>query len=191
MIPYNPTLKLYGDPNAAQGEFLSQAAQAAREQRDQEIDKVTADYEKVVDKLEDRRERKVRELEAERKELADRRREQLYTTGEAVLSLLRGRTTYTLSRSSRARRYTRQTEEDLTESEEVIRDIDQELDDLQTKFEADLREVNDKWGKIANETEDYLVTPYKKDIHIDLFGVGWMPNWYAIVNSQEVLLPAL
>ena len=189
-IPHNPTLKLFGDPKAAPNEFLAQAAQAAREQRDQEIDKVTAQFEAQMDKLDDKRTRKERELSAERKELADRRREQMYTTGEAVLSLLRGRTTYTLSRTSRSRRYSRQTEEDLIESQEVIQDIDKEMDQLQDQLQTQLREINDKWAQIANDSQEYIVTPYKKDIQVELFGVGWMPHWYAVVDGQALLLPA-
>src|SRR5690606_16902411 len=90
IVPFNPTLKIYGDPNADVGQFYTQSAQVARELRDAEIDKVTSQFEKVIDKLEDRRDRKARELSAEQKELADRRREETFTKGEALLSLLRG-----------------------------------------------------------------------------------------------------
>ncbi|MAS37756.1 MAG: hypothetical protein CL610_27415 [Anaerolineaceae bacterium] len=189
-VPHNPTLKLYGDPNVDDSEFYAQVAQVAREQRDTEIDKITAQFEKVIDKLEDQRERKERELSAERKELADRKREQTFTTGEAFFSLLKGRTTYTLSRTSRARRYTRQTEEDLQESIDVLRELDQEMDDVEQRFEAELRQVNEKWAQVANDVQEHLITPYKKDIHIELFGVGWLPHWYAEAGGQPVLLPA-
>ncbi|MBZ0301769.1 MAG: DUF87 domain-containing protein [Anaerolineae bacterium] len=190
IIPHNPTLKLYGDAQAESGAFFTQSAQAAREQRDAEIDKVTAQFEKAMDRLEERRDKKERELSAEQKELADRKREETFTKGEAFLSILRGRTTYTLSRTSRARRYTRQTEEDLQESVQVIRDLDQEMDDLEQRFEAELKAVNDKWARAANDLQEHVITPFKKDIHVELFGVGWLPHWYADINGQPVLLPA-
>ena len=189
-IPFNPSLKIYGDPNADISEFHAQSAQAAREQRDAEIDKVTSKFEVQMDRLEDKRIKEERELGAERIELADRKREQLFTQGEAFLSLLRGRTTYTLSRSSRARRYTRQTEEDLRESEQVLRQLDEEMDDLEARFQQELRQVNEKWAAIAADVQDHLITPYKKDIHIELFGVGWIPFYYTEVSGQQVLLPA-
>lgn len=189
IVPYNPTLKVYGDPGTGDNGFMSQSTQVARENRDAEIDKVTAQFEKVFDKLADQRERKVRELAAEQKELADRRREETFTKGEALLSLLRGRTTYTLSRTSRARRYTRQTEEDLTESQQVIQELDREMDELERRFEGELRAVNEKWAQVANDTQDYAITPYKKDIHVELFGVGWLPHWFIVMNNQPLLLP--
>jgi hypothetical protein len=189
-IPYNPSLKVYGDPNAEDSEFLAQSAQTAREQRDADIDKVTSKYEVLMDKLEDKRIKEERDLGQERQELADRKREQLFTQGEAFLSLLRGRTTYTLSRSSRATRFARQSEADLTESQQVLQDIDQEMDELEQRFQQELRQVNEKWAAVAADVQEYLVTPYKKDIHVELFGVGWIPFYYTEVSGQQVLLPA-
>jgi hypothetical protein len=189
-LPHNPSLKIFGDPNVESSEFHAQSAQIAREQRDAEIDKVTAQFEVQMDKLEDKRIREERELGAERKELADRKREQLFTQGEAFLSLLRGRTTYTLSRSSRAHRFTRQSEAELQESELVLRDIDQEMDELEQRFQQQLRQVNEKWAAVAADVQEYIVTPFKKDIHVELFGVGWIPFYYTEVSGQQVLLPA-
>jgi hypothetical protein len=189
-IPHNPTLKLYANPDVDESEFFAQAAQVAREGRDAEIDKVTAQFEKEMDRLDDRRTKMTRSLSARRKELADRRREQTFTQGEALLSILRGRTTYTLSRTSRARRWTRQTEENLQEDKQLLRDLDQQMDQLEQRFEEQLRLVNEKWAKIAHDIQDYVITPFKKDIHVELFGVGWLPHWYVNLNNQPLLLPA-
>jgi hypothetical protein len=189
-IPFNPTLKLYGSVDSDPGEFFAQCAQTAREQRDAEIDKITAQFEKQMDKLEEQRDRKERELNAERKELADRRREETFTTGEAFLSLLRGRTTYTLSRTSRARRFTRQTEEEMQESIDAIREAEAAMEALEARFQQELRQVNEKWARAANDIQEHIITPFKKDIQIEVFGVGWLPYWYANVNNQPVLLAA-
>ena len=190
VVPHNPTLKIFGDPDANPSEFRAQATQVAREGRDAEVDKVTARFEGLIDRLENQLERKERELGAERKELADRKREQMFTQGEAFLSLLRGRTTYTLSRTSRARRYTRQTEADLKESVDVIEKLQNDIQDAEAQFEQQLRQINDKWARAAADIQDHLVTPYKKDIQIELFGIGWLPHWYAVINGQAALLPA-
>jgi hypothetical protein len=189
-IPYNPTLNLYGNPDASHSEFLAQSQQVAREKRDAEIDQVAAKYEKIMDRLEDRLRRKARELEAEKKELSARKREELFTQGEAILSLLKGRTTYTLSRTSRAHRYSQQTREDLRESEEVLAEIEQEMELTEQQFQNELRQVNDKWAKIAAQVQEHVVTPFKKDIQLDMFGIGWLPHWYAEVNGQPLMLPA-
>jgi hypothetical protein len=144
-----------------------------------------------MDRLDDRMRRKGRELEAEKKELSGRKREELFTQGEAILSLLKGRTTYTLSRTSRAHRYSQQTREDLRESEQVIAEIEEEMQLTEEQFQEELRKVNDKWAKIAAQVQEHTITPFKKDIQVEMFGLGWLPFWYAEVNGQPVTLPAL
>ena len=39
-------------------------------------------------------------------------------------------------------------------------------------------------------SEDYRVTPYKKDIYLGVFGIGWKPNWLVQVNGQLTIIPA-
>ncbi len=189
-IPFSPTLGLYGNPDDDASVFPAQARQLAHERRDAELDQLAARYDKILDQLEERYGRKSRELRAEKRELADRRREELFTKGEAVLSLLRGRTTYTLSRASRTSRLSRQTKEDLIESEEVLNELERAIQDNQARFEAEIQAVNQKWAKVAVEAQEYIITPFKKDIQVELFGIGWLPLYYAVVNNQPVLLPA-
>jgi vacuolar-type H+-ATPase subunit H len=190
-LPLNPHLKIYGNPDEEFSVFQSRVHQTARELRDAEVDKLTAKYENLLDKLDDKMRRKVRELDAEKKELGDRKREELFTAGEAALSLLRGRTTYTLSRASSATRMRRQTDEDLKESEEVLAEIEKEMAEVEQQFELELQQLNQRWVTIANTVEDYLITPFKKDIHVELFGVGWVPVWITTVNGALIVVEAI
>ncbi|MBL8166337.1 MAG: DUF87 domain-containing protein [Anaerolineae bacterium] len=187
-VPYNATLDIYGSPDGQPSEFHAQVQQAAREKRDAEVDVIAAKYEKLMDKAEEQLRRKERELSAEKKELADLKREELFTKGEALLSLFKGRTTYTLSRSSRATRYRRQAKEDLSESEQVIIELEEQIAELQKRFEEEIHLVNEKWAKVATEAQAYVITAYKKDIQVELFGVGWIPFYYVELNGQPLLL---
>jgi hypothetical protein len=189
-VPFNPTLKLYGDPNRQESEFHAQLQQAAREKRDAEADAIAQKYEKLMDTVEERLKRKVRELEAEKKEVADLKREELFTRGEALLSLFRGRTSYTLSRASRVTRYRRQAGADLDESEQAIMDYETQLQELEQRFQAEVQASTDKWAKIATEVQSYSITPYKKDIQVELYGVGWVPYYYTQINGQPLILHA-
>ncbi len=189
-VLYSPTLKVYSDPDANRRDFRVMLQSLAREQRDAEVDKVAAKYEGLLDKLEDKLRKEIRELEEDRAELADRRREQLFTAGEAALSLFRGRTTYTLSRYSRTQRYSRQTAADISESEAEIAALEDQMDQVTREMEAALKAVNEKWTQVAAEAEEHRLSPLKKNIYLELFGVGWLPFWYAVLNNQPVLLPA-
>jgi hypothetical protein len=190
IIPHHPEFKLYGHPDSEMSEFQSQVVQIAREKRDKEIDKLSKKFGGMMDKLEDKLRRKERELDAEKLEIRDRKREQMYTTGEAVLSIFKGRTNYTLSRMSRTSRMKRQTEADIDESRDVINQIQDEMVSLEEEYEHQLQAINDNWAKVANNVQEYTITPYKKDIHIELFGVGWIPYWFVVIDNQPVFISA-
>ncbi len=189
-VPYNPTLNLYGDPDADSSVFWALCAQKAREARDLEVDKVTRQYETALNRLDERVRRKEREMSAEEIQLAGRKREEMFTKGEAFISLMRGRTTFTLSRSSRAARLTNQTKENLRESQVVIREIEAEIQNMEQQFSQQLEQVNDRWARAATDMQDYPVSPLKRDIQPELFGIGWLPHWYTVINGQPLLLPA-
>jgi hypothetical protein len=190
VLPSNQTLGIFATPDADPSQFPAQVHQVARERRDAEIDQIAAKYEKLMDQLDDKLRRKERELNLEKRELADRKREEFFTRGEALLSLFKGRTTYTLSRTSRTARLRNQTKGELTESEEVIAELEDQMELTKQKFEAEIQGVNDKWAKVAAEVQEYTITPYKKDIQIELFGIGWIPHFFVEVNGQPLLLPA-
>ena len=186
----NPTLKIFSIPGMAYHDFQAQVVSAAREGRDAEIGKITAKYEKEFDRLEDRYRREERELRADQQEFKDLGREELATFGEAAISLLRGRTAYTLSRVTRARRYKGQAREDISESTEVLRELENDMQNLQGRFERELAGISEKWNRIANQVENFRVTPNKKDIHPELFGIGWIPEYIVEVDGYPVRLPA-
>jgi hypothetical protein len=190
VIPYNPTLKIFGSPDTDFSVYQAQVQQAAREKRDAEIDVVTKKYGAQAAKLEEQIRRKDLELQAEKKELQDRKREELFTTGEALLSLMKGRTTYTLSRMSQATRYRRQTNEDLQESRQFLTEAERQIQDLETEFQTMLQQTNDNWARVAAQAEEYRISALKKDIQVELFGVGWLPSWFGNINGQQVFLPA-
>ncbi len=190
-VPYNPTLDTYGDPDGDFAVFRSQLQQSAREKRDAEMDGLTAKYEKSLDRLDDQQQRKIQRLENEKRELTDLKREQLFTTGEAVLGLLKGRTAFTLSRMSRSAVYKQRSKGQLEMAELDVQQIEENKADIVQEYQSKVREINERWARVATNIEEYQITPYKKDINIDLFGIAWVPYWYAWVNNQPLLLPAM
>jgi len=190
ILMYNSQLDLYGQPGMRRRDFLVQAQNLARQRRDEEIDKVAARYEKQFDDLEGKMRKIARGLQSDRKQLDAVRNEELFTMGEAALSLLRGRTTYTLSRVSRARRYKSNIQGDVYESEAQISELENQLEEAEARMQDELAVLNAKWSDIASIVEEYRVTPFKKDIYLSIFGIAWKPNWLVIVNGTPTLVPA-
>ncbi|MBL8148208.1 MAG: DUF87 domain-containing protein [Anaerolineae bacterium] len=190
MIPGSAALGLYGTPDTDPATFRNQAAQAARERRDAEMDALTRKYEGVIDSIEDKMRRKARQLESEKRELRSTSREKTFTTGEAMLGLLRGRSAFTLSRMSRSEVYRQRSLGQVELYEYDLQALNDEMEEAKQRFEAELAALNQKWAQAATQIETQVVAPYKKDITLDLFGVGWQPCWVVTAGGQAVLLPA-
>ena len=80
------------------------------------------------------------------------------------------------------RRMTAKAKADIEESEEEIEELTEDIVAMEQEAEEALQEVKAKWEAIAAETTTLPVTPYKKDISVDLFGVAWLP--YLLVESD-------
>jgi len=44
---------------------------------------------------------------------------------------------------------------------------------------------------VAADVQNYTITPLKKDIQVELFGIGWIPFYFVEVNGQPLLLPGM
>lgn len=189
-VQHNADLDLYAQSNESQRDFTIRLQAAAREARDAEIDKTTQKYDKELQKLDEKIRRETRDQSYNQKSADELKREDMYTTGEAMMRMFRGRPTNTLSRMSRVRLYKNQAQERSRASEQAITDIEHDIELKQGELRKALQAINDKWAKTASTVEDVKVTPYKKDIALQLFGIGWTPLWHVPINSQWVMLPA-
>ncbi|MGF1507601.1 MAG: helicase HerA domain-containing protein [Anaerolineae bacterium] len=187
---YNPGLKMYCGLGVDRRDFMARVQAVARAQRDQEVDKVASRYDKKLEQLEERYKKAVSRLESEQEELGSRKIEELVTLGESLSQLMKGRAYYTLSRTARMRRYTTTSQDQLERKETDIQRIIEQFESTEQEMELALQEVQDKWLQIVQNNEEKEVTPYKKDINLLLFGIGWVPYWDVIINEQDVRLAA-
>ncbi len=184
----NETLKIYAGPEVSQAEFRKLCTEAAREKLEDEAEKVANSFDKKIERIEDRLDREERELREDKAELSQRKREEWGTHAENVFSLFGGRKRR-LSTSLSKRRMAEKAEADVEESEEVIEDYEQDIAELQKEEERALEDVIQKWRDIADDMTEIPVTPYKKDILVDLFGVAWMPFHILQVEDEVLELP--
>jgi hypothetical protein len=72
------------------------------------------------------------------------------------------------------------------ESEEAIERYEGQIKELKQEQEEAETETRDKWERIVADVSEIRVSPYKKDILIDRFGVAWFP--YHVVDSGGRIL---
>ena len=95
-----------------------------------------------------------------------------------------------LSSSLTKRRMTQQARADVEESKETIKDLNQQLAELQQRREEVIAEINDRWGRVVNESTEVTIAPKKTDILVNLFGVAWLPHYVIKSGAETFELPA-
>jgi len=185
----NEELEVFAGPEVSQGDFRRMCAEAAESALEEEKKKVTASFEKKLDTIKDRLMREKRELDEDETELSQRKMEEVGKHAENLISLLAGRQR-SISTSLTKRRMTSQAKADVKESLDTIEQYKKEIEDLERDRLSALAEVEEKWRDILESDTEIPVTPYKKDILMDLYGVGWLPYYVYDDGGKQVELAA-
>jgi hypothetical protein len=182
-VKANEDLKVYVGPEISQAEFRKMCADAARDERDKELRKVSDSYDRKIESIQNKLGREERELQEDESELSQRKMEELGTHAENIFSLISGRRRR-MSTSLTKRRMTAQAKADVEESLDAIDDFKKQIAALEKEKAQELQEVNSRWGEIANRVSEIPVTPYKKDVLVDLFGVAWLPYHLVQIGNE-------
>jgi hypothetical protein len=185
----NEALNIYAGPEVSQAEFRTLCADAARQARDSDAEKVSSSFDKQIDRLQVQLAREGRELREDESELSQRKMEELGTHAENVLSLFSKRRSRRLSTSLSKRRMTDQAKADVEESLDAIADIKKQVAALEVDKAEALEAVSQKWGEVADQIREISITPLKKDVLVELFGVAWVPFHLVQIGAEVVELP--
>jgi hypothetical protein len=186
----NPALKLYAGPDVSQAEFRQTCADAARKGRDAELKKVSDTFDKKIDALQEKIAREERELEQDEAEHSQRKMEEFGSAAETLISMFGGRrSSRRISGSLTKRRMTAQSRADVQESKEAIAEYERQIQEIEQEKAAAAEDVNQRWGDIANQVEEMSLSPAKKDVLLDLFGVAWMPYHIVQIGDATIELP--
>ena len=85
---------------------------------------------------------------------------------------------------------TQQARADVEESKETIKDLNEQITDLQKRREEVIAEINDRWGGVVNEITEVTIAPKKTDVVVELCGVAWMPHYVIKSGTETFELPA-
>jgi hypothetical protein len=185
----NEELKIYAGPDETEAGFRKLCSEAARREREAELNKIEDSFEKKVKTLETKIDQEDRELAKDESELSARKMDELGTAAQTVMSLF-GRRKKSLSSSLTKRRMTSQAKADVEESLEAIADLKKQIAGLEKEKEQSLVEANQRWDEIVAQESEVTVTPLKKDVLLDFFGIAWMPFYLAGAGEQVEELAA-
>jgi len=177
-IATHPELGIAQKPGEADTAFQARLQLAARERRDAEVDDLEDKYAARIDKLQERLNKKERDLAADEAEHAARSREELVGVGETVLGLFMGRRARSsISRAASKRRMTSKARLDVDETKEEIADLQEELAELEGELKAATDEIAHKWESVLDRLTTEELKPKRTDVDVQLAALAWAPAW--------------
>lgn len=175
-----------------EGDFRIRLSQSAREQRDQQVEKLRSKYASKFATLQERIRKAQQRVEKEKAQASNSTVQAAISIGTTILNTLLGRRT-TSSAVSRAatsmraagRAYTSRA--DIGQAEETVEAIEQQLADLNSQCEADVTRIQDSMAPDALPIEAVELKPRKSDINVTKLTLVWRP-WQ--ISAEGIATPA-
>ncbi len=175
---YSPAAQLYSKPQETEREFRMRLRQAARELRDEEVDKLESRYADRIGRLEERLRRARATLAKKEAEVSARKRETAVSVGESVLGLLMGRRSTRVASTVLSKERMRASARlDLENAEENVTALQADVKALEAELEAETRKITERWEASVEALEEEVIRPRRTDVQVNLFALAWVPHW--------------
>jgi hypothetical protein len=188
-VRLNEALEVVAGPEVSDEEFQKLCLEAVESKKDDEIDAIKDKYEQKLDKLEAKLKKEKLELEEDKQELNHRRMEEVGKGIENAIGLFSGRRR-SISTSLTKRRMTSKAKSDLEASELDVKNVEAEMDAMEAEMKEELEEIEARWKEAVDEVAEVPVSPYKKNIFTEVFGVVWLPFYAFKEGDGWVTVPA-
>jgi hypothetical protein len=176
-----PELKAFGRPEETARDFRARLAQAARELRDAEVEKLRAEFGPRRVALEKKLASAHVALEKEQAKASQSSLDAVVSFGTSVFGALTGRKTWTKTNISKvgaaakaATRAARERGQAGTVQDQLDK-LQEEYVDLETEFQAELEHIKAVRGPDLLQLVPMELTPRKADITIDQVVLAWTP----------------
>ncbi len=192
-------LKLTSNPGESREEFISRLEAVHSSASQADVDKIKTKYAKQRETIETRKMKEELELERDKTTLSQRRAEEagswLSTASKTILG--RGGIIGKLSKGSGSlntsmtkRRMTSTAKANVEESVQMIALYEQQLKDLDEKMKAEIVGLQSAAADPSEMVREITITPQKKDIVVEFFGLGWIPHYAFKTGGDWTLISA-
>jgi len=169
------------DPGESKADFLARLAQAARENRDLEVEKLRRKYSAKFNTLNNRLMRAEQAVMREKEQSQSSKIQTAISFGTAVLGAFMGRKAVSVSSASRfgtaARSASRVRKEamDVARARETLEATRVQLQELEARFQADVERLEASFDAGNEQLQEILIKPKSTDMTMEFFGLVWMP----------------
>jgi hypothetical protein len=177
-----PALGEVSRPEESEREFRLRIAHRAREQRDMEIEKISAKHASKLATLDDRIDRARQKLEREQAQAKDQSMQTYVSIGSAVIDALLGRrkvSSRTIGKAATsmrsASRAARQ-QADVAHAEESLQSLEERRRQLEAEVAQELEMIRLAWAPEALTIEPIDIPARKTDTTVEQVVLAWVPS---------------
>ena len=131
----------------------------------------------------------MQELEEDQQELSHRRMEEVGKGLENIVGLFGGRRR-SISTSLTKRRMTSKAKADVAASEQQIAKIEEDMKEMEDDLAEELENLDAQFETVLDQVIEEPISPYKKNIFVEMFGLLWLPFYAFEQNGAWVTVPA-
>ena len=186
----NELLKVYGTPDEEEDTFTQRCIEAAKKEMDVQLDKLEEDFKKRTRALQEKIRKQEGEVDVREEKVSQKTVDALGTAGSTLLGMFLGGRKRSLSSSVGKVRQRSEAKSLLDREKKELEDLQKQLDELEQEFEEAQEKLAGDWDVKAKKLTEVPLTPQKKDIFIDMFGVAWLPYYLFDDNGTDREVPA-
>lgn len=177
-VRVHPALNIAQGFDESDAEFRGRVANAARERRDIEIDKLRVQAEKKIATVTEKLRKEQIDLagdEAKAKALAQ---ERWVGMGEKVLNLLLGRRSSNIAGSVMSKqRQVAEAQARVEEDKQEIERLTGEQGQLTAALQQAVSEIQERYNNLLADVQEREIAPKKSDVNVQEFMLAWVPQW--------------
>ena len=181
LIYRSKRFNLSSNPQETKGEFLARLAQASREKRDLEVEKLRRRYSSKFNTLNNRLMRAEQAVMREKEQSKSSKIQTAISFGTTILGAFLGRKAVSvgsagrLGTAMRSASRIRKESMDVHRAQETLEATKLGLAELDQRLETDIERIESAFDPDSETIQEILVKPKSSDMTLEFFGLVWMP----------------
>ena len=179
----SPSLGQTSNPDESERDFRVRLQQAAREQRDEAVEKLRQKFAPKIAALEERKRRAEQAVEREAEQARGQKMQTAISFGATLLSSFMGRKAVSMTSLGRATSAVRgvgrsyEQSQDVDRAQDTVEAINQKMADLDAEFKDATTAIETSGDPQTEVLETTVVKPTKANISVKLLSLAWLPYW--------------
>jgi hypothetical protein len=183
-LAIHPATGLFRSEGENERDFTIRLQQAAREQRDREVDALEKKYAVQLERIAEKIRKEERELAQDETEHQNRKTGELIGLGETMLGFFLGRkSTRGISSAINRRRMTANAKADVEESIETIDELKRQQEEIETELKERAAEIAARWEHPESVLTTEEIVPRRSDVVVQIVTTGWLPFWQVTLDA--------